>query len=142
MYESERAEINTKKALNDMIILISAQSWLIVQHDESCGVNNRPVQTQQLQQSTTHRQTVQTSEGPSIYDIIVHKYCNFTCFVYFAYLSCFHLNFQNPDSGPSGNVFKGKNPKNGKKMSYILHFERSPGRLLLAAAVNASSDKL
>ena len=87
MYESERAEITTKKALNDMIILISAQSWLIVQHDESCGVNNRAVQTQQLQQSTTHRQTVQTSEGPSIYDIIVHKYCNFTCFAHFAYLS-------------------------------------------------------
>ena len=87
MFESERAKITTKKALNVMIILISAQSWLIVQHDESCGVNNRPVQTQQLQQSTTHRQTVQTSEGPSIYDIIVHKYCNFTCFAHFAYLS-------------------------------------------------------
>ena len=48
----------------------SAQSWLIVQHDES-GVNNRAVQIQQLQQSTTHRQIVQTSEGPSINDIIV-----------------------------------------------------------------------
>ena len=65
------------------------------------------------------------------------------CHSNFFIFSCFHLIFQNPDSGPLGNVFKGKNPKNGKKMSYILHFERSPGRLLLlAAAVNASSDKL
>ena len=54
--------------------------------------------------------------------LLILLICHFNFFIF----SCFHLIFQNPDSGPLGNVFKGKNRKNGKKSkrclsSYILN---------------------